>query len=331
MQTDLPHIAIIGAGLSGLILARQLAPYAQCELFEKSRGLGGRLATRYAGDYQFDHGAPDFTATSAAFQAFVHTLEQARVVVPWHAIRVRLQPGKPPVISEYPERRYVGIPRMNQIGKYLAQDLVVRRQIRITRIHGTPYAWQLQDEQGNDYGPYDRVISTAPAVQTAVLMPDLLAVQSVSMVGCYVLMLGFTQPLPLSWQVAEVTGSAIRRIQLNHTKPGRPAGGYSMVVHATSAWTATHSEADRVWVQAQLIRSAGELVGQDLNQAEHRAVHLWRYATCPPAAEPLLYIDDAGLAACGDWCRSGTVEAAYHSACAMADTLGHDFAQQTGR
>ncbi len=323
MQTERPQIAIIGAGLSGLILARQLTPCAQCELFEKSRGLGGRLATRYAGDYQFDHGAPDFTATSGAFQAFVRTLEQAGVVTPWQAVRVRLQPGRPPVIGESPERHYIGIPRMNQIGKYLAKDLVIRRQTRITCIRGNPYAWWLQDEQGNQYGPYDRVVSTAPAAQTAALMPGLSGVQSVSMTGCYVLMLGFNQPLPLPWQVAEVTDAAIRRIQLNHTRPGRPTG-YSMVVHATSAWTASHSAADQDRVQAQLIRSAGQLIGQDLNQAEHRAVHLWRYATCPPAAELLCCADHAaGLAACGDWCGSGTVESAYHSACAMADTLRH--------
>ena len=54
MQKKQPCLAIIGAGLSGLMLARQLTPWATCELFEKSRGLGGRLATRYTNDYQFD-------------------------------------------------------------------------------------------------------------------------------------------------------------------------------------------------------------------------------------------------------------------------------------
>ena len=94
LHADKPRLAIIGAGLSGLMLARQLASCASCDLFEKSRGLGGRLATRYTDDYQFDHGAPDFTATSAAFRAFVRTLEQAGVVAPWQATCVQFQWGR---------------------------------------------------------------------------------------------------------------------------------------------------------------------------------------------------------------------------------------------
>ncbi|MEL6721810.1 MAG: NAD(P)-binding protein [Pseudomonadota bacterium] len=332
VPTDQPRLAIIGAGLSGLTLARRLMSCAHYDLFEKSRGLGGRLATRYADDYQFDHGAPGFTATSAAFQDFVHMLEQAGVVAPWQTTDVELQAGKAPVIIECPEHRYVGVPRMNQIGKYLAQDLSVQRQIRITCIQGTSRNWRLQDEQGNLYGPYNWVISTAPPAQTAALLPPgyLPAVQTDPMDGCYVLMLGLAQSLPLSWQIAEATDPMIHRIWLNHTKPGRPAG-YSVVVHSTSTWAAAHSEADKEWVQTQMIQSAGQLIGQDLSQPAHRALHLWRYATCvPETLGALHYTDiDAGLTACGDWCGSGTVEAAYHSACAAADTIQHSLRQHS--
>jgi predicted NAD/FAD-dependent oxidoreductase len=45
------RIAIIGAGLSGLILARALSQHASVNVFEKARGVGGRMSTRYA-----DHG-----------------------------------------------------------------------------------------------------------------------------------------------------------------------------------------------------------------------------------------------------------------------------------
>lgn len=39
------RIAIIGAGLSGLVLARQLASNADITVFEKARGVGGRMST----------------------------------------------------------------------------------------------------------------------------------------------------------------------------------------------------------------------------------------------------------------------------------------------
>lgn len=50
-------IAIIGAGLSGLSIAHLLKDYAQITVFEKARGVSGRLSTRRAEPYVFDHGA----------------------------------------------------------------------------------------------------------------------------------------------------------------------------------------------------------------------------------------------------------------------------------
>jgi glycine/D-amino acid oxidase-like deaminating enzyme len=52
-------IAIIGAGLAGIAAGRTLAAAGHSVvLFEKSRGLGGRVATRRTGAGAFDHGAP---------------------------------------------------------------------------------------------------------------------------------------------------------------------------------------------------------------------------------------------------------------------------------
>ena len=39
-------IAVIGAGLSGLVFARTLNADTKVVIFEKSRGFGGRMATR---------------------------------------------------------------------------------------------------------------------------------------------------------------------------------------------------------------------------------------------------------------------------------------------
>ena len=55
-------LAIIGSGLSGLTLANHLKDEFDVTVFEKSRGVGGRLATRRVDTYAFDHGAQYFTA-----------------------------------------------------------------------------------------------------------------------------------------------------------------------------------------------------------------------------------------------------------------------------
>ncbi|MEO1360052.1 MAG: FAD-dependent oxidoreductase [Pseudomonadota bacterium] len=49
-------IAIIGAGLAGLTLARKLQAHHSVTVLEKARGPGGRMSTRRAAPYAFDHG-----------------------------------------------------------------------------------------------------------------------------------------------------------------------------------------------------------------------------------------------------------------------------------
>ena len=48
-------IAIIGAGISGLTTAINLDKNSDITLFEKSRGAGGRICTRYTDSVSYTH------------------------------------------------------------------------------------------------------------------------------------------------------------------------------------------------------------------------------------------------------------------------------------
>ena len=74
-------IAIIGAGISGLTAAMHLNDVAEITLFEKSRGAGGRICSRYTDRYSFDHGAQFFTARSPEFKEFLKPLIKSGVIV----------------------------------------------------------------------------------------------------------------------------------------------------------------------------------------------------------------------------------------------------------
>ena len=67
-------IAIIGTGISGLTCAHYLKELADITLFEKARGVGGRISTRRADPFCFDHGAQYFTAQSKEFKTFIKPL-----------------------------------------------------------------------------------------------------------------------------------------------------------------------------------------------------------------------------------------------------------------
>src|SRR5690606_22770394 len=80
-------VAIIGSGIAGLTAANRLASAGhEVTVFEKSKGYGGRLSTRYAqGDRSItlDHGAPYLSAKGAGFKAFIHSLEKLGMLQMW--------------------------------------------------------------------------------------------------------------------------------------------------------------------------------------------------------------------------------------------------------
>jgi predicted NAD/FAD-dependent oxidoreductase len=77
-------VAIVGAGIAGLAAAAELARVGRrVVLLEKSRGVGGRMATRRLGGGTCDHGAQFFTVRGAEFGGIVAAAEAAGAVTTW--------------------------------------------------------------------------------------------------------------------------------------------------------------------------------------------------------------------------------------------------------
>jgi len=114
-----PDYAVIGAGISGLLLAHRLqGAGASVVVLEKSRGFGGRMATRRVGEAVFDQGAQFFTVRDPAFAHEVEGWRDARLVSPW---------------PDNPHRRLIGRPAMTAVPKALAAGLDIRREHKASR------------------------------------------------------------------------------------------------------------------------------------------------------------------------------------------------------
>jgi hypothetical protein len=320
-------VAVIGAGLSGLVVAKRLQPLADVTLFEKSRGPGGRMATRYAGDFEFDHGAQFFTARSSAFQAFLQPLIERGVVADWQGPFAELNRNGSAKLrtwdADYPH--YVGTPRMNSIGKCLSEGLNIVLKTEITAINRTHKGWLLSAGAGTEFGPFDWLVMASPAPQTATLAsayPDLVKFSGERpMLGCFALMLGFEEPVDLPMQAAIVEDADISWISVNSSKPDRESP-FTIVVHSTNAWATAHMEDDLDRVLEHMLGEASRITGKDLGVAEQRQVHRWRYANSDKQTGPTYFLDnDLQLAACGDWCIHGRIEAAFTSASGLAESL----------
>ncbi len=176
-----PHVAVIGAGISGLFAARTLQDHGlNVTVFEKSRGVGGRMSTRRieSGD-TFDHGAQYFTARDKRFFRYVTSWEQQGIVAKWpdrglgsEQKLVAFENGL--IKSESnSEDRFVAVPSMNSICKHLAAGLQVRTQTQIANVTRMGDEIELFDESQACLGKFHRLIVSAPAAQAAQLLADL--------------------------------------------------------------------------------------------------------------------------------------------------------------
>jgi len=313
-------IAIIGAGLSGLTLANRLSADHDVVVFEKARGPGGRMSTRRAAPFAFDHGAQYFTAETEHFQTFLNRLEGQGLVAKWPQDIVLTGGAR---VSAKP--KYVAKPGMNAICKHLAGPIPVHRQVHVETLSNGAGAWQISAKSGAQFGPFDWVVSTAPAEQSAALLPKAFsgqrALRDVEMHGCFALMLGFDKPLELGWQALKSGEPPIGWMALDSEKPDRPAP-CALLIQSDNAWAQAHIEDDPDQVITTLLAAGSELAGTDLSAAPHQSLHRWRYASTPkPAGVPFLLDHDQQLAACGDWCPGSKVEAAFLSAHALADEI----------
>lgn len=320
-------IAIIGAGLSGLAVANLLQSKADISLFEKSRGVGGRIATRREEPYYFDHGAQFFIARSQAFQNFLAPMIEAKVIQPWCARFAEIDRCQITQQRQWHANQphYVGVPTMSAIGKYLSQNLMIYGETKIMTMEKQSPGWLLRDQHQCEYGHYDWVISTLPAPQAALLIPNELSIHAQSaavvMKSCFSLMLGFTEPWSLDFDAALVRNANISWISVNSSKPQRNKA-FCLLIHSTNQWADQHFADEPNAVIHQLSQASAAILGSQIHGAEHKAIHGWRYANIDSQPGPGFSIDaNAQIGVCGDWLLKGRVEAAFLSGYRLANHL----------
>lgn len=315
-------IAIIGAGMAGLSAARHLNNDHDVVVFDKSRGVGGRMSTRYAGEYEFDHGAQYFTVSEPDFEADMKRMGED--AVRWESRGLYLRAGESTADTGRP--RWVGAPRMNGLPKAMARGLDIQLGRRVARIAGVVEELTLRFEDGSTEGPFDRVICTAPAPQAIGLLPKRSPLQAiladVQMHACFALMVGWPEPFDPGWDSLRVSNLPISWIARNSSKPGRDETLSTLVIHAAPEWSDDHAEADRDWVQTVMLDAASVLCERKLEQAPHIALHRWLYAYANVGVGQDCLIDPAlGVVLAGDWCVGGRVEGAFVSGRAAAKSV----------
>ena len=322
-------IAIIGAGMSGLSIATMLQDYAEVTVFEKSRGVSGRMSTRFADPYFFDHGAQYFTIRTNAFRELIQPLIDCGVVERWTPRYAKLCREK---ILEHKfwlddEPRYVGVPNMNSVIKYLAKNITVKINTNINALKRKK-KWQLLDESGNLYKNFDWVISSIPAPQAAALLPNkfkyFTSIKAVKMRPCFALMLGFSSSFPTKFDAAHIENADINWVAVNSQKPGRNL--FTILAHSTENYAEKNINQKHEKILQHLCSETSKIFEYDVNSAEHKTVHSWLFANNSFRKNLPTFLDkNLKLAACGDWSQGGRVEGAFTSAHNLFTAMKKEF------
>ncbi len=321
-------IAIIGSGMSGITAASFLRDHAEVFVFEKAKSVSGRMATRRADPYFFDHGAQYFTARTQSFKKFISPLINSGVIDRWNARYVKFDGKK--IIErqawkdEGSEPRYVGVPGMNEIVKQLAMGLNIEFNTRILTIWWED-KWQLLSEHNKVHGGFDWVICTAPSHQTADLLPIgfhyYSDIKNIKMQPCFSLMLGFREPLSLEFDAAHVTNSDLSWLAVNSHKPGRPSP-YTLLVHSSEKYAKEHLNDDRALVIDHLCAETSRIIDYDVSVSDCKIVHSWLYANnLKREIYPVFFDQGLQLGVCGDWCVGGRIEGAFTAAFDLVEKI----------
>jgi renalase len=304
---------VVGAGISGLLAAKTLNEIGwTVTVLDKSRGVGGRMATTRVGKGNFDLGAQFFTVRGARFADLVEDWLEAGVATEW--TRGFADSEGRPNEDGYP--RYRGAEGMTSIPKYICRGLDVRTGERVVRVDDNDDGWEVVCESGSRVAG-NALVLTAPVPQALDLVSS----------GSYSLPDGARRHLEDSTGVPEPGGMQIRGEPLDWISDNRRKGiseAPAVTIHAGPEWSRSHFEDEETEITKAMISRAGDHLGTDLAPAVvETSLARWRYSwvTNPHPDPCLVASDDPPLVFCGDAFGQPKVEGAALSGLAAADHI----------
>ncbi|AFZ02465.1 NAD(P)/FAD-dependent oxidoreductase [Calothrix sp. PCC 6303] len=326
-------IAVIGAGIAGLACAQQLnqAGYSVV-VVEKSRGLGGRVATRRLHGTIADHGACFLKPKDEFSSQFVESLCQRDILRIWEGEFIE-QSGD---ASTQP--RYIAPAGMSAIAKPLARGLNVILNQRVIAINPTlNHQWYLTLSANNEIITAKALVIAIPAPQALELLEPLEnnlinsqfihQLRSVEFIPSISVMAGYpttSQPLP-PWQALTLEQDSILGWIGFDSSKRLDASQPVFVVQSSANFAIENIDTEDLQPFGnQMLQTAAQLTKLFwLENPEWLQVHRWRYAfprkplttACLTAETPL------PLVCCGDWCGGNLIPGAIKSGLAAAKSV----------
>ena len=338
-----PDVIVVGAGIAGLSLARELRARGRRPLvIERARGVGGRCATRRVEGQPVDHGPAFLHGRSDGFIAELAAARESAEFADWP--RVREGAGVPcePAAFDGCEVRMAPAAGVNRFAKHLAKGLDLRLDTLIETIGliaqpgvQAERTWELALSSGERLRaqtlalaiPAPSVLALLRAMEPAdpAMAPLLPLLELVRMLPCLTVIARYPANVAApSWEASYPSGSKSIQAILHDSSKREGDARLTLVIQARAKYSQDHLDAAEVtWTQA-LLQEAAALHGEWINAPDLVQSHIWRNARVASGtglASPLLALLDgnAVLGVAGDgFHAAGGIEGAYLSGAALA-------------
>jgi renalase len=322
-------------------------------VIEKSRGVGGRAATRRLENTWVDHGAPTLSRDpqdEAQYGAYVTSLVRQGLLQPWPSDRIyrsivdgekwRLEQSD----SGYSDSDYAdyAVPAgMTAIAKALTDSLNICCAQRVITLYldSEQSYWQLSTEPVDSGQPMTlrarAVVLSIPAPQAlelCQLLPEsgflpstLAALKGVTFDPYITVMAGYTAAELLPWSELRCKGdSVLQRILCDSDKRPTPPETW-FVLHSTPAFAARQLALETLAEEAgrQMLRHLGNVYLPWMTHPSWMQVHRWRYAIASGGypGDPLSANFELPFWICGDWCTGASIQDAFEVGLDIAQRL----------
>ncbi len=340
----MPSVAIIGAGSSGLAAAHTLRDAGSIvTIFEKSRGVSGRAATRKREGFIYDYGANYIKQGNSASTSFIterfYSPDLINISKPvWIFDGAgHIQEGDPQQNAEV-KWNYRG--GLTTLAERMAEGLDIHLETRITRVQQHVDGWTLFDGGGQSFAMFDQLLIAIPAAQAIELIQasefnaDLGAtIRSLLETARYNMLisvlLGY-RPRPRSRPYYALVNTdrahAISWLAWEHEKaPERaPADAGLLMAQMGPHYSQEHWQIPDAEIYPDVAQRVASLIDEKLPTPYFTDIQRWRYAL--PAqqadADELNAITvPIGLAFCGDGFVGGRVHLALEHGILVAKKL----------
>jgi predicted NAD/FAD-dependent oxidoreductase len=287
---DTRDTVIVGAGVAGLACARALAASGRSVVvLERSRGVGGRCATRRVSGQPVDHGAAFLHGSDDRFLADAGSVPGAVVLPGWpFTIEGTGAPCLPRAFEPL-ERRIAYAEGMTLFPKHLAAGLDVRLETPVDGISADSGGFLVRSGADVTVRAASVVLAVpSPTARRLLRLPaddgrEAAAVDTLlGMIGsqtCLTVLAGYPKGgARPPWDVCYPEDSAIVQM-ISHDSTKRTTPGFVvLVIQARPCWSLSNFDSDEATWTAGLVQEAARRIGAWAAQPSWVQAHRWRFA-----------------------------------------------------